>query len=59
MKALGGGEIMEKVVKAQGVLVASMLLVLVSLPAVAVAVNGHPAVPAGLPPGTHCDCETR
>jgi len=51
---------MEKVVKAQGVLVASMLLVLASLPAVAVvAVNGHPAVPAGLPPGTHCDCETR
>jgi hypothetical protein len=50
---------MEKVVKAQGVLVASLLLALASLPAVAVPANGHLAVPASLAPGTHCDCETR
>ena len=50
---------MAKVLKAQGVLVASVLLALASLPAVAGPVNGRVASPAGLPPGTHCDCETR
>jgi hypothetical protein len=46
-------------VKAQGVLVASVLMALVSLSALPGAVSGKLTSPAGRGPSTQCDCETR
>jgi hypothetical protein len=45
--------------KVQGVLVASVLLALVSLPAVAGAATEGVTFPADRQPAHQCDCETR